>query len=412
MGVKRRTLIGGLGAGGVALATGGYFWPEDGLVNPCLGPDLPDRLRRHALVAAAWEGLDAQQVWDGHVHLIGTGDGGSGIWVSEQMQSPWHPVQYAQFRLYFNAACVSATSGIDQAFVDRVVWSAGAFPDGVKLLLLAFDHTYDEQGRRRLDQSAFHTPNAYARRIAGLYPSRVEWCASIHPYREDCIEALQEAVAGGARGVKWLPPAMGVDPASPRCDRFYDALAGFDLPLLSHAGRELAVHGADRQSFGNPLRLRRALERGVRVIVSHCGAMGRGIDLDQGERGPKRSNFDLFARLLGEPEYEERLFGEISAMNMINRIGEPLRRVIRERDWQPRLLNASDYPLPGLMPLFSLKQMVRLGFLAQTDLPVLLEIRRYNPLLFDFLVKRRLRVDGLGFDDIVFETRRVFERAR
>jgi len=63
---------------------------------------------------------------------------------------------------------------------------------------------------------------------------------------------------------------MGIDPASSRCDRFYEALVRTDTPLLTHAGEEAAVDSPAAQELGNPLRLRRALEHGVRVIVAHC----------------------------------------------------------------------------------------------------------------------------------------------
>ena len=48
------------------------------LTNPCLS-DLPEHLSQHDLVLSALEGLDGKQMWDGHVHLIGTGDSDSGI---------------------------------------------------------------------------------------------------------------------------------------------------------------------------------------------------------------------------------------------------------------------------------------------------------------------------------------------
>src|SRR5690606_31268083 len=50
----------------------------------------------------------------------------------------------------------------------------------------------------------------YAFEIARSCPGRFEWAASIHPYRDDCIEALEWAAAHGARMVKWLPSAMGI----------------------------------------------------------------------------------------------------------------------------------------------------------------------------------------------------------
>ena len=44
-------------------------------INPCLSP-LPERLARHELVLAAFDGLDANALWDVHAHLLGTGDSG------------------------------------------------------------------------------------------------------------------------------------------------------------------------------------------------------------------------------------------------------------------------------------------------------------------------------------------------
>jgi len=40
---------------------------------------------------------------------------------------------------------------------------------------------------------------------------------------------------------------------------------------------------------------------------------------------------------------------------------------------------------------------------------VLTEIRRHNPLLFDFVLKRHWRSDGRALSNSVFETRPFFE---
>ena len=82
--------------------------------------------------------------------------------------------------------------------------------------------------------------------------------------------------------------------------------------------------------------------------------------------------------------------------------------LIARRDWQARLVNGSDYPLPGVMPLISIRHFARRGWLAEEDAETLAVLRRHNPLLFDFALKRRLQVDGRSFGPAVFETRRVF----
>lgn len=404
--MKRRQFLTLFAAGGLGLA--GYrYWPDEGLINPCLDAALPEALARHELVQAAWAGVDAAQVWDCHVHLIGTGDSDSGVWVNPDMQSLRHPVQYAQLKFFMNAACADESRGADASFVQRLVALHNGLAKDMRLMLLAFDYHYNEAGERVLALSPFHTPNEYAVRVAKDYPQRFEWIASVHPYRQDCVEALEWAVQHGARAVKWLPPAMGMNPGSPLCNRFYEAMARLDIPLLTHAGDEHAVHGAGAQLLGNPLLLRRALDHGVRVIVAHCASQGSNPDIDKGADASEVSNFDLFARLMDEPRYDDLIYGDISAITQINR-ANVLDVLLKRTDWHPRLLNGSDYPLPGVMPLFSLKRLVNYGYISDDERATLSAVRQHNPLLFDFVLKRSLKLNGKHFAPSVFETRDFF----
>jgi len=103
------------------------------------------------------------------------------------------------------------------------------------------------------------------------------------------------------------------------------------------------------------------------------------------------------------------LFGDISAVTQANRTESILTTLIRRVEWHPRLINGSDYPLPGVIPLISPRRFVNQGFLTEAQAEVLSEIRGYNPLLFDFVLKRSLVSDGQRFTPVVFESRRVFE---
>jgi mannonate dehydratase len=278
-------------------------------------------------------------------------------------------------------------------------------------VLLAYDYTYNEQGERLLDKTAFYTPNHYAAKIHQQFPDTFEWLASIHPYRKDCVEALEKAIIEGARGVKWLPPAMGINPASPLCDRFYQALVYWDIPLLCHCGDEVAVHGTNTQDYGNPLALRRALDQGVKVVIAHCASLGYNDDRDKGENGPRVSNFDLFARLMDEPRYEGLLFGDISALPQINRI-EYFEKIVARSDWHSRLLYGSDYPLPGIVPLVSLKKFEEKRYITKEQAEILAQLREHNSLLFDFVLKRQMQVQGQRFSPTVFHTRSLWTGAR
>jgi len=383
------------------------YWPEQGFWNPCHA-QLPPRLASHELVRQAWDGIDASQCWDSHSHLIGTGDSGSGIFVNPATDSLLNPGQYARRLFFLNAGCVHDAAGsVDLAYVDRMRNLIEGMRPGLKLVLYAFERAYDERGEPDLPHTMFHIPNAYARDVAKRHPESFEWAASIHPYRKDALEALEQAKRDGARAVKWLPSAMGIDPASPQCDGFYSTLNKLNLPLIAHAGLERAVLGREAHDFSNPLRLRRALDAGVRVVVAHCASMGEDRDLDRGANGPYVESFSLFVRVF---EKYRNAYGDISAMTQVNRAGPALARVVENGAWHARLLNGSDYPLPGVMPIFSVDYLVSLKMIEAGAADVLREIRLHNPLLFDFVLKRILRSNGKALSTSVFQTRQFFMR--
>jgi predicted TIM-barrel fold metal-dependent hydrolase len=383
--------------------------------NPCR-VGLPLRIARHELVRAAWDGLDAAQVWDSHAHIAGVGDSSSGIVINPRMNSALNPAHYARRLFFLNAGCAYdiEDGSVDVAYVRRMLSLLTSMRRGFKLLLYAFDRSYGEDGKADPDRTEFYVPDAYARELARAHPRYFEWVASIHPYRADCVQALEQAHKDGARAVKWLPASMGIDPASPRCDRFYEAAARLRIPVVSHAGMERAVIGTDIQEYGNPLRLRRALDAGVRVVVAHCASMGEDRDTDKGPNGPLVESFILFSRLFDEKRYEKNLFADISALTQTRR-ARYLSTVIEREDWHARLLNGSDYPLPGIMPIFSVDYLVSLGLAQESAKPVLREIREHNPLLFDFVLKRHLRLGrtgttaGKALSSNIFETRKFFE---
>ena len=410
---RRRFLLAGVGAAALAgagtLATLANSGPLPRLWNPCHA-SLPGALAADPLIRAAWQGIDARKVWDCHAHIAGTGDGGSGIEVSAEMQSLLHPLQYAQRLLFLNAGCAHDAPGrVDQSYVERMHNLIDGMAPGFKMMLFAFDRTHTENGTPLPEQTAFYVPDAYARTLAQRYPKQFEWVASIHPYRKDALAALEQAKADGARAIKWLPPAMGIDPAAPQCRDYYRTLARLNLPLITHAGEEKAVHGANRSEFGNPLRLRAVLDAGVRTVIAHCASIGEDADLDNGDHSDRRvTSFSLFERMMSHPAHRELLFADISAITQRNRPLAVIRTLLERDDWHPRLLNGSDYPLPGVMPLFAPAELARAGLLAAEAVPVLVELHAHNPLLFDFVLKRQLRSGTRRLSAGLFETRNFF----
>ena len=407
------------------IATGALFQSGDAsalrldedanLFNPCKQP-LPAHIAKHELIARAWDGLDASLVWDSHAHLLGVGDGGTGCWINPRMRSLLSPKLYLQKMFFLNGACVGNASekakSVDADYVTRMKQLMDEMPVGAKAMLFAFDYTHNTEGKIDLDKSAFHVPNSYVAKVVAQHSGRFCFVGSLHPHgtsAENMDAAIAKLVDDGAVAIKWLPAAMGIDPASPRCDAMYAALKKHNLPLITHAGEERAVDGAHQQHFGNPLRLRRPLDMGVKVVIAHCASMGRDVDLDKGEGAQPVPSFVLFERLMDEKRYASNLFADISAVPQTNR-SPALARIVARDDWAHRLVNGSDYPLPGVMPLFSVDALVERGWLGKSEGVFIKSIREYNPLLFDFVLKRTLNINGKRLANRIFESARVFRR--
>src|SRR3989304_7583513 len=150
-----------MGIAGAGLLTGCKWWPDAGLWNPCFETGGARSPAHDALLKSVWDGIDPADVRDCHVHLVGTGDGGSGIWINPDLDSVWHPLQSLQKRFYLNAACVDNGDEVDSNFVARLTGLLDQFPDGVRLMLLALDYYHDAHGERSLRYTSFHTPNEY-----------------------------------------------------------------------------------------------------------------------------------------------------------------------------------------------------------------------------------------------------------
>jgi mannonate dehydratase len=402
---RRHLLLGCCAAMGAGLFTGLGLRAAGPLTNPCRGA-LPPELAGHELVRAALDGIDATRLVDTHAHLLGTGDSGSGCTVHPSLHEWWQPREVLRRKGILNAACIDedAVASIDHAYVERLHTLAAGFPSGARWWLFAFDRAHDDAGRPAPDWSTFHVPDAYAARIAQASGGRFAWVSSIHPYRDDALPALEAALAAGAVAMKWLPSSMNIDLRDPRCRRFGERLASAGVPLVVHCGEEKAAPGAHQDSLNNPLHLRPLLALGVPVIVAHGASLGQAIDEDKPSR-PLVPAFELFARLMDERAHEGRLFGDLSAVFQRNRTDEVWHALLRRTDWHGRLLHGSDHPLPGVMPLVSLRRFIRAGLLDAAHAAPLQRLREHNPLLADLVIKRTLASGGARLAAAVFEGR-------
>ena len=360
--------------------------------------------REQSLIDRAMVGIDPARFLDVHNHVVGVGHGGSGAWVHPHMTDGLaHPMNWIRFRAYAKASGIKDMDRVDQEYMAVLKTRVEAMPTGGRYLLMAFDQVHTEAGIPDPEHTVFYIPNSHMFKVVGR-SERFAPVASVHPYRRDAADALHAAADQGAVAIKWLPNAMHIDPASPLCGASYRVMAERGLTLISHGGEESAVPSEETQELGNPLRLRAALDAGVKVIVAHCASHGHALDLDHPNK-PKARAFDLFMRMMDTPGWEGQLYGEISAVLLINRVGGVVPTLMRRTDLHHRLVHGSDHPIPGIDPLINLTQLWAMGLLRWRDKAGISKLFKRNPLLGDFVLKRSLCVDGgepVGFPPGVF----------
>jgi hypothetical protein len=298
--------VAAVGLGGAKLLRGFEGDPAEDFA------ELPPSLRRSAL--------------DVHVHAIGTGTGGSGCWMSEQMRGSIQTKAGL-----WNLRLSLDDPGLDQKYIEYLRSRISAAGFLKQVVLLAMDHVYRSDGSRDEQHTPFYTPNDYVARLAREYPEFI-FGASIHPYRRDALDELDRVAEAGAVLIKWIPNVQGMHLSDPVCRGMYRRMAEKGIALLTHVGDEQALFIAS-QELGEPRRLVTPLEEGVTVIAAHAGSLG--------ERDGK-SNFHLLAEMF--PRWPN-LYADTSALTLLTRWRTPA-RLMERPELHSRLIHGSDFPIP------------------------------------------------------------------
>jgi len=141
------------------------------------------------------------------------------------------------------------------------------------------------------------------------------------------------------------------------------------LPLLCHTGGEKSLPRVN-DAYADPDLLRRALQRGVTVIMAHCGTRSAPGEIDY---------VDTFMRLAREHEH---CYGDTAALNL------PMRwhawaKVLNDDVVRKKLVHGSDWPIIALPPVGRLGLSASWGFIDEPNW-----MRR------DVMIKQRLGLDA------------------
>jgi len=339
-------------------------------------------------------GIRPECYHDFHIHLAGVGHNQSGIYVNPKGLQKKNISDYLKFKIYLSAAGVTDIENADKEYFERLksIWLNSGLVG--KMHLLAFDYNYDESGKPDLERTTLYVPNDYVFKLADENPNIVIPVISIHPDRPDALIELEKYAKRGAKFLKWLPNAMRINPSLEKNRPFYEMMKKYDITLLTHVGEERAVKGDEFQELGNPQLLKLPLDMGVKVIMAHMASLGNCKDLENNNQ--EQTCFELFWRLFNNKKYEKNLFADISGITIHTRVGDPIEKLIEHPELQDRIVNGSDYPLPAINWIYRTSQLQDLGFITEEEKTALDEIYGYNPLLFDFALKRLLKHPKTG----------------
>ncbi|WP_367870511.1 amidohydrolase family protein [Luteolibacter sp. Populi] len=274
---------------------------------------------------------------DCHVHIVGTGTGGTGCW--------YRPKGLTRIGEPFLVKAVGLTTGdlhgpeFDQIYEQRLL----EFVRGATLidraLLLAHELPHREDGTPLPERSSLYVPNDYVLELARKH-SEFLAAVSIHPARKDAMEELEKCLAGGAAALKCLPNVQGIDWNNRRYTGFLERMAEAGLPLLAHTGSERTMPVMDH-ALASPQVLKLPLEIGVTCIAAHAGTGMMLLDPDY---------LDAFVEMLAK---YPNLYGDNSALAALNfRLRPSALRQLVAAEMEGRILHGSDLPVPssGFLP--------------------------------------------------------------
>jgi predicted TIM-barrel fold metal-dependent hydrolase len=224
---------------------------------------------------------------------------------------------------------------LDQAYLERLQRDVNIAADNGALsgaVIFPHERIYADNGELMERGQELYVPNDYTFKCAEESGGRMMPAASVHPYRRDALDEVAKWIDRGAVALKWLPNSQNMDPEDSRCVPIYELLVSKKVPLIVHTGGEHVVR-VIRPELGDPKKLRPALDRGVNVIMAHCGTKSGLFDTHW------MPDFCDLARRY------PNCWGDTSAFCTPGRT-RWIAPMLREEGVVEKLIHGSDYPVP------------------------------------------------------------------
>jgi uncharacterized protein len=296
----------------------------------------------------------AERTLDLHVHLFGTGDGGSGCRISKRIRDG-HLFKGLERMLRLRERAATVDEGYVLALAEQLETSSIE-----KAVVLSQDAVYDPNGQPDWDSTPFYVSNDYLLKVVARFPQSMIPCVSINPQRRDAIPELERCAAQGAAVLKIHPPIQGVDLSEKKYIPFFRRCADLKMVVMVHTGHE---HSSPIISvtLANPRKLTLALEEGCTVVACHCGT------------GWPTDTIDMLPDFLAMIRRYDNLWGDTAVLGSAGRVRD-LSRLLADDLARDRLLHGSDFPFPpvplaftGKLGLRKAARLQAIGSLVEQD---------------------------------------------
>ncbi len=393
-----------------------------------------------SLIDQAFEDFEGKVIVDYHVHFFANGKPAfnkycTNINNENRVNPPFlnmdKTLQGQPFFLkpfmegvYLDASDISDKEMMDQQTMKRLVnlvsfYGPPAFagktdksPYKAVFYLMAMDGQYDSDGKLDKENSYGYVSNSYIIELekclnkkismsGGFRKNQFKVVGSINPMRKkenghccvmrdskDLMKQIKILRNNNVEFIKWRTPTMGFDPADVS-DEFYKKLVQgkHKIGILTHSGNSEGIKAGDHlNQLAAPRRMERAVKNGVTVVLLHMGRTGKnevtGVNYSE-----ESDNF-IYEFLPGN----NNLYGEISAVPYSNTHHLLKKIIYSKQEFINRFVNSSDYPAVTPYIINPLDNLMREGWIEKHEKNSLDLIFRYNPLLFDFVMKRTIRV--------------------
>ena len=211
--------------------------------------------------------------------------------------------------------------------------------------IFGVDSRLDEQGREIDRDNTVCAMTSDVLEVAAKHPKQFIPFMSINPRRSNALDLIDEYVAQGCRGAKFLQNYWGVNLNDERFIPYYEKLKSHNLPLIIHIGSEYSINSNALYERTNMLQL--PLKTGVTIIAAHMGlgrinhklCFWRNLS-----KNPKYFDEDYFA-ILEMLQQHDNLYADISAI-LVPLRARALRHLSQQTGIHHKLLFGTDYPVP------------------------------------------------------------------